>query len=348
MPRGGKKGNLGGAPKGNKSAAGSGAPKRNKSAVGNAGGAPKGNKSAVGSGPPKGNKSAVGNAGGAAPKGNINAASAEAKAKKNFLKGELLRKEGEYAAALVEYKIAAALDPSVAKYQSCLALAQWNSTYGSHGSITAEEYAICVSNATTAMKLGNSEAAYFRAFLLVRGPDGHGNALGMLGGEEQEFILDQFRARTLLPMPEAALSMACNDYGAVLMFLNRLADAELILQKALASDPQNFKAMTNFAGCFEHTGRFDEAADLYSKALKIRPRFAPALLGLKSAQMLVAWRQQQEALLDPSRPSSTDAAASSIPVELTAAAMPRIDLNDPAYSETEHVIFFYFFLSFFK
>ena len=191
------------------------------------------------------------------------------------------------------------------------------------------------------MELGNLEAAYFRAFFLVRGPDGHGSPLGVLSGEEREFILDQMRAKTLLPLPEAALSMACNDFGAVLMFLNRLADAEPIFQQALASDSLNFKAMTNLAGCLEHTGRFDEAVNLYGKALKIRPRFAQALRGLKSAQSLVS-SQQQEAPLDP---SSTEAAASSMTVELAAGAMRRFVLDDPSYSAIEHVHFFIFSFS---
>ncbi|HEY9718850.1 MAG TPA: tetratricopeptide repeat protein [Trichormus sp.] len=76
-------------------------------------------------------------------------------------------------------------------------------------------------------------------------------------------------------------SNVLNNLGNALYRQNKLSESVDVYKKALAlSNPEPWKLYVNLANSLSDLGKINEACDAFSKAIKERPSFAPAYLGL--------------------------------------------------------------------
>ena len=128
------------------------------------------------------------------------------------------------------------------------------------------------------------------------------NALELMQkGEYAASIAEWNKALAMDPNDVSALS----NYGAVLTAIGEFERADELFGKALASDPGNYKAYSNLGVSLARRGKFDEAATQLRKALDYNPNDVRSLstLGgilLNSGQSEEAMELLREALeLDP-------------------------------------------------
>ena len=89
----------------------------------------------------------------------------------------------------------------------------------------------------------------------------------MQKGEYAASIAEWNKALAMEPNDVAALS----NYGAVLTAIGEFERADELFSKALASDPENYKAYSNLGVSLARRGRFDDAATQLRKALYYNP-----------------------------------------------------------------------------
>jgi tetratricopeptide (TPR) repeat protein len=178
-----------------------------------------------------------------------------------FLLGNIHKDRGEYAAALVDYKRVAELDPYV---------------YSNHYNVGLMHHLL--------NQLQEAAAAYIEALRLNTRDAKSSMNLALvytaLGKPEQGLSHAQ-RAVEIDPRsPEAYANLAV-----VLDSLGDYPAAETAYRRSIELDPKRVETMVNLAGCLAAQRRFKDAVAVYDQVTKstestlIRQRFGYALLG---------------------------------------------------------------------